>query len=1263
MGRDALRPILTGLLGGAVILTSATALGWGTMSSNRYTLSPLTSSGDGPRFDAAGRFAGISGLAGTHTAGSACEDPETDGFGPPGSDLGCWATPGVQGEPGTTARFGWFHKLCSIDKTPPLLTAPAPLINREQNDGDGWTTVMGWPNLNAAVDPDLVPDATDETIPVPLVYVRWDNMCPPLTQSELARGGRLINDIDESGHADECGRKDEGLDVPGAVTFALGTTTIHYKAVDCGGNTALDSTTVTVIDTTAPDLEFDPPDTWVTAMNHEFGEIMEWPDPLVHEDICDTDPILDWNVEEICPEREIDHPDIGAPITIAAGRCFLYCDDWTVCGNKTVTINSTDASGNSVSRDFTYHIIDDVNPTISLFGVDPNNPVVREEQEERCGTKLAGKLPNAIIADNATPNSLLTVELFLTEQDPGLLHPINREQQCFPLHDTTVGYFVTDLSNNFASKEVIIRIEDTTKPAVSFVSVPPRRWHSFTQWVTIETTDICDANLDISVFMEDSDHHPLAPVPNQQDRWEAGYSADRRWAVSFTVEDESGNSSATGEQVFGVDKTPPKVVYEGIPQTGVNPQDPNTWPVYFKGDKVDTLTGGTDDPGRTGHYSGWLWLRAVIDPGIAAAHEMFLEAFSPTPDFQGMDQGPRDVSNIRCTNPDICANGLFDPYRLTLGPHRVVMTAEDVAGNNPDHQYENQRPIYHYYFNVFDLLLALEQADAMIKRLLDDPETPEAARFILEGEFAEDESGDPVREMAGVSNNVWTGWYVKETEGVIDWVGFLPEAKSVNAPGGFRHNGAYMALSEWHRLQRAEPGYWGRTNHREFGNVLLYIADIVKRLRTAGEYVDTVMMREHLTRGSIAETTGFIDYAAGVADPQDSEAQSDLAMARAHRNQAINDHAMGSHNQALTDLMNAMFFVEHSLFRLERELPFLDDDSTGERAAQNEQLVSTLQSEMQDYCFSSRMNGTDLVCTLWRANRRINGACAQAIPNSQHPLHEWCLERVHRFGPAGLKDSGGGGGIMDRTTNANGLYLNETTWLHVLLEFVDYVRMLDAAQAQHVWVRWWQWEYAHLTKYLTDFSRTAACRMHLMGNPILNSPLCANFSDHELLDETRCRYVTGIELFDQRKVDEALRAYAGSECVMRKVFDEVYNTLIDNDADGVVPDCRNIGAPGTQLCVGDPCECPAGTWPIRRYMPDEYPELQYPEPPRCPPRDDLFTYLTATGPDLVTIPPPPADDGPDDVPDWFTCDGEVYCPDNGRAVPGYPTGECDPSRL
>ncbi len=384
--------------------------------------------------------------------------------------------------------------------------------------------------------------------------------------------------------------------------------------------------------------------------------------------------------------------------------------------------------------------------------------------------------------------------------------------------------------------------------------------------------------------------------------------------MQFSVEDDSGNVTVTQPVVFGIDRTPPVARLHGIPQDGVDPMDPNTYPVFFKGERVDMLVTGSDDPSGSGRSSGWARIEAELDPGTGHAHVLFTRDFDVVP---GTDPptGPQDIATFGCDDPDLCSGGLLDLETLPLGPHSLVIRKEDVAGNGPDHPEPAQRGDQVHYFAVFNLLLALEQAEALIDNILDEPDTPEPARLILEGEFSLDGNQDriPIDDDAGM----WTGWYEKGTDGVVDRLGFNPDAK-VGRPGR-RHMGAYESLREWHQRQAVDPDYWSGTHHRELGNVLLYLVTITEQLHLAGEHVDTSVMLDNLTRAAIGDLALYLDHARGVVDalePRDPEAEADLAAAAGHRNAAAQRHALGAHAQAIVELIGALFYVENALFRL-----------------------------------------------------------------------------------------------------------------------------------------------------------------------------------------------------------------------------------------------------------------------------------------------------------------------------------------------------------
>jgi hypothetical protein len=1205
----------------AIALLPASAFGWGSMSDQLRTLYSLQTSGDGVRYLDNGDWAGMQGL-GYHTTGSTCEDPDT--FGEPGTDQGCYAEPFVDGEPGITLRHGWFHQLCSIDKTDPEIAAPANLVE-EQTNRDGWTSIMNWLDRDPDANPDLIPIATDDIIPRPLVRVRAEGAIE-LTPAERALGGRIFRQVNE-------------------ITFPLGLTTVHLLAIDCHGNTANDSFTVTVIDTTAPTFAFDIDEAFFEATS-PFGTLVELPAAGFVVDICDAQPVVFNNLIDVCSGTEYVDPDTGDIIVVPPGRCELYDQDFNLDGDHIITMIVEDSSGNQSTFEVILHIIDTTPPEVALVEQE-----VVIEQELRCGTRLGDdRIPQALIGDLATPLALLRLQKFVN----GNQGPVEIDNDfCFPLGSAVVSYVVTDLSGNFTLRDVTITVIDTTKPNVDFIGVPAPIWHSFPRLVTVATSDICDADLDISVEMQDEE------LLRDVDEYSAPYDSDNHWTVQFTVEDDSGNVTITAAESFGVDLTPPVATYEGISQDGVNSVDAKSYPAFFKGDRIDTLTSGTDDPGRTGHYSGWARVTGWIDQGTNSSHLLYNQGYGPL-DNTFPPTGPRDIRNIRCTNDEVCElgeGGLFNPHALELGPHRLIIQKEDVAGNGEFHPVADQVGTQTYFFNVFDLKLALQQADGLLKDILDNPELSDACRDELEGTFVLDEDGERIPIAIGQSADI--GWDQKDPEGVIDWIGFNPTAPNERN----RNINAYQALKEWRRRQDSSGGtYWGDASHRIIGNVFLFLASSMKKLKFVNDNcVDTSVMLDNLTRGAIAEFTEYYDYAQDTVDPNDLEAATDLIDAFAFRNAAIQRHANGSYNQALIELLNALFFVEHSLFRLSIEL---SSEDPVVRTESNEALARRMSGAFNTYCHDDAYwNGQEEMCILWDIAKRSRGFCANEQFIMTQGLLDWCHDRknirfpVDEFGDIS-RDDGGGFFLFVRDTNPRGLLLSEITWVHVLLEFVDYVGSFDRAQSDHVWTRWWEWELSHLIRELVRFSRDAACRMQLHGNPIFPDPLCPNFSGHELLDQARCEFYTGIRAFNNREVDEALRTYAGAECLMRRTFSEVYNTLVDVDVDGIVPDCKPADSDEVVPCQGDEdncvCDFEAGQIEYRRYMPERYPQLQYPDFPRCPPRDRLLVHAVEDAQeDLLPV------GDPDGVPDWFECDGERWCWD-GREAALTPDGACAP---
>lgn len=1260
MGRIRYSHLTASVVAAALLVTTPVAAQDGSMTSRRIKGYSLIGGG-GQQLIVEDEFGdrvfnGITGIGTAHTLGSSCDDPS---LGDPEArnDDGCFVDI-VDGDPGLITRHGWFHRLCATDRTDPEITAPADIVAEQQTNRDGWTVLMNWLDVDDSADPRLIPIATDDVVPRPKVRVRAPGVVTDLSPKELQLGGRLMEHL-------------------GDITFPLGVTTVSLLAIDCGGNTAADSFTVQVVDTLPADLDFnvgvEAPDVHVVRIEAEspFGTVVDHAVPEIHEDICDANPVLTSDLCLVCPQVRYLDPDTGALVTIEECRCTLYNSDFEIDGEHLVSYTSTDFSGNVTHEegadydpnDQVLYVIEDTQPpTLSIV-----EQVKRIEQEEACGTVLgAERIPGAFFGDAATPRELLTLTRFdghgvgcqrdARDEPPT---PINASF-CFPLGQTTTLYVVEDLSGNTTCAEAIIDVVDTIKPTQRLFGGLLPQWYSSPQSITYEFTDICDANLDVAAAPEDD------PLTRDGDLYTAVYSSDNHWDVQFSAEDDSGNLTETPGQTFGIDRTAVSVTYEGIPQVGalgvVDPNNSTTFPAYFDGDVIDTLVSADDDPGRTGHYSGIQRLDMRVDP---AGNNIPL--LQPVPSWGPLEgtippTGPRQVVRVQCSNGDYCTGGLFHPDALRKGPHVLLVEATDVAGNGPEHIIQGQQGKYFYYFNVFNLQLALEQAAAIAQVLIDDDETPDEARELLEGVYALDEG----ERIPFLNSNNATGWFEMERQGVLDLVGFSPERKA--GIGGHQHVNAYSVLAEWHRrdnvgAENPSP-YWGRAPHRTIGNVLLFLADIAKKLSLAGQYVDTVGVLDNLTRGGIAELNLYLNFAFELVDPDNAARVADLQTARGYRNAAIQDHANGGYNQAMLELMNSLFYIENALFPIEEAHPNIRAGDQRLVLDATEDLAQSVLDQLVHYVNVTQYNNRDDVALLRFAANRPRTECVRALADAANPLHQFCIDRIPRFTATGERDLGGGILAILTTGNGDGLYLSEEAWLHHLIEFVDYNRQLDRLSGQHhVWTRFTSWEILHLTKFIFEFARDAACRQHLHGRANAVEPLCPNFAGHDHLHEARCRNSLALTAFNTREVDDARRIVVGSECLLRYSFDNIYNTYVDIDNVANTRECWNSETEEYESVAcndeGEECEpCPENTCLSQRFRCDRFPQLIYPAFPVCPPPDLLLASESVDGPDAAPE---------DELPDYYVCDGSFYCPDDLPPVPSHLApgagGSCDEGRF
>lgn len=196
------------------------------------------------------------------------------------------------------------------------------------------------------------------------------------------------------------------------VDYTFGTTTVTWTAIDTAGNSISGNQTVTITDTTAPELKV--------------------PKDIVSEA---TDPAL--NIIQIGSATAFDIIDIES-ITNDAPDAFAL-------GLTTITWTATDTSGNSVSTTQTVTIQDTTSPLVSA----PADIIV----------EATSPTDNIISIGDATATDIIGIQS-ITNDAPAT----------FPLGDTIVTWTTIDTHGNSATATQKITIVDKTAPAIT---VPP----------------------------------------------------------------------------------------------------------------------------------------------------------------------------------------------------------------------------------------------------------------------------------------------------------------------------------------------------------------------------------------------------------------------------------------------------------------------------------------------------------------------------------------------------------------------------------------------------------------------------------------------------------------------------------------------------------------------------------------------------------------------------------------------------------------------
>ncbi|RYY39493.1 MAG: HYR domain-containing protein [Chitinophagaceae bacterium] len=287
-------------------------------------------------------------------------------------------------------------------------------------------------------------------------------------------------------------------------TFPIGTSTETWEAVDAGGNRAVCSFVVTVIDSEAPSITGMPSD--ITVMNdaNVCGAAVNWTAPSSADN---------------CTGHSIALIDGPAP-----GSVFPV-------GTTVVTYRATDAAGLTSDGSFLVTVIDNERPTFVNMPVD----IVVSNEPGICGARVTWTPPTS--ADNCSMHYVMQID----GQPNGSI---------FPVGHSTVTYGVRDAAGNFDMRSFSVVVEDREAPVLSGVPASETvECNAVPAAASVAATDNCAFNGQVQYREERVD----GSCPSS-------YTLTRTW----TATDAAGNSSTAAQVITVQDTAAPSLAVSNI---------------------------------------------------------------------------------------------------------------------------------------------------------------------------------------------------------------------------------------------------------------------------------------------------------------------------------------------------------------------------------------------------------------------------------------------------------------------------------------------------------------------------------------------------------------------------------------------------------------------------------------------------------------------------------------------------------------------------
>jgi hypothetical protein len=303
--------------------------------------------------------------------------------------------------------------------------------------------------------------------------------------------------------------------------YPVGTTTITWRAFDANGNQSAPCTqTITVTDDEDPKIPGMPANQTLSVPSNSCSALASWLIPTATDNCGIASLIL-----------------TGDSYAGAFDLSGNHITQITGIGGHTFTYTATDVHGRTYSASFTITLVDNANP---VFDVCPNN--VTAQAQANCGAQVFYSLPQAhdgCGAANITINN-----------------PAYASGNVFPIGTTTVIYTATDGSNNSATCQFTITVQDNQAPEIHNqlldITVNTDGRTTCDQVVNFTAPYATDACGPVTVDVKVNGSSVGSSITNTT--FHVGTTP-----IVYTFTDSHGNSSSTSFNIIVVDNTAPQI--------------------------------------------------------------------------------------------------------------------------------------------------------------------------------------------------------------------------------------------------------------------------------------------------------------------------------------------------------------------------------------------------------------------------------------------------------------------------------------------------------------------------------------------------------------------------------------------------------------------------------------------------------------------------------------------------------------------------------